>query len=55
MLAAIGEVLRPATTVCVAADLTLETETIERRPAGAWARANIARFAKRPTMFILQA
>ena len=37
MLKSIGEVLRPATTVCVAADLTLASETIERRTAAAWA------------------
>jgi 16S rRNA (cytidine1402-2'-O)-methyltransferase len=55
MLKSIGEVLRPSTTVCVAADLTLASETIERRTAGAWVRENVARFAKRPAIFILEA
>ena len=48
MLKAIGEALRPDTQVCVAADLTLPTETIERRTAAAWEREDAARFAKRP-------
>lgn len=55
MLASIGTVLRPGTAVCVAADLTLASETIERRTAGAWAREDVARFAKRPAIFILEA
>lgn len=55
MLRSIGEVLRPATTVCVAADLTLASETIERRTASAWARQDGARLAKRPAIFILEA
>ena len=54
MLVALGETLQPATTVCVAADLTLPTETIERRTAAAWRRENPARFAKRPAIFILE-
>jgi 16S rRNA (cytidine1402-2'-O)-methyltransferase len=55
MLKSIGETLRPTTTVCVAADLTLASETIERRTAEAWARVDAARFAKRPAIFILEA
>jgi 16S rRNA (cytidine1402-2'-O)-methyltransferase len=55
MLAAIGEVLQPGTMVCVAADLTLPSETIERRTAAAWRKENPARFAKRPAIFILEA
>jgi 16S rRNA (cytidine1402-2'-O)-methyltransferase len=55
MLKAITEVLRPATTVVVAADLTLASESIERRTAGAWRREDTARFAKRPAIFILEA
>lgn len=53
MLKAIGEALRPETMVCVAADLTLPSETIERRTAAAWKREDPARFAKRPALFIL--
>lgn len=55
MLASIGEVLQARTLVCVAADLTLPTETIERRTAEAWRRENPARFAKRPAIFIIEA
>ena len=55
MIAAIGQSLAPATLVCIAADLTLSTETIERRTAAQWRRENPERFAKRPAMFVLQA
>jgi len=55
MIAAIGESLRPSTQVCVAADLTLPTETIERRAASAWRREDAARFSKRPAIFVLEA
>jgi len=47
--------LHPATVLCVAADLTLPTETIERRAIADWRRADHARFDKRPAMFVLQA
>ena len=55
MLKSIGETLRSDTVVCVAADLTLPTETIERRTAAQWRRQELARFAKRPALFVLQA
>jgi 16S rRNA (cytidine1402-2'-O)-methyltransferase len=55
MVKAIGESLRPATLVCVAVDLTLPGETIERRTAAAWKREDPARFAKRPALFVLDA
>jgi len=55
MLKSIAEVLKATTSVCVAADLTLATETIERRTAAAWARQDVARFARRPAMFIMEA
>jgi 16S rRNA (cytidine1402-2'-O)-methyltransferase len=47
--------LHPATVLCVAADLTLPTETIERRTIADWRRTDHARFDKRPAMFVLQA
>jgi len=47
--------LHPATVLCVAADLTLSTETIERRTIAGWRRADHARFDRRPAMFVLQA
>lgn len=55
MLRTIGEALRPGTHVVVAADLTLPTESIERATAAHWRRADTARYAKRPAMFILEA
>lgn len=55
MIRAIGEALHPATEVVVAADLTLPTETVERRTAAAWRREDPARFAKRPALFVLEA
>jgi 16S rRNA (cytidine1402-2'-O)-methyltransferase len=55
MLKAIGETLRPETLVCIAVDLTLPGETIERRTAAAWKREDCARFAKRPALFVLDA
>jgi 16S rRNA (cytidine1402-2'-O)-methyltransferase len=55
MIRAIGEMLLPSTVVCVAVDLTLPGETIERRTADAWKREDPVRFAKRPALFILEA
>ncbi len=55
MLKSIGESLRPRTVVCVAADLTLPTESIERRTAEQWRTQDVARFARRPALFVLQA
>ena len=55
MLSTIAQTLRASTIVCVAADLTLETETVLRRRATAWRDADIEKFAKRPALFVLQA
>jgi 16S rRNA (cytidine1402-2'-O)-methyltransferase len=55
MIRALGESLRPATHVCIALDLTLPTEAVERRTAAAWRKAETARYAKRPAIFILEA
>ena len=55
LLAALVQTCRPQTRVCVAADLTLETETIESRTIRAWRGRDFARYAKRPAMFVLQA
>jgi len=54
LLGALAATLAPATQVCVAADLTLETETIERRSARGWGSADAARFDRRPAVFVLQ-
>jgi 16S rRNA (cytidine1402-2'-O)-methyltransferase len=55
MLKTIGEALRPGTSVVVAVDLTLPTESIERRTAAEWRKTDAARYAKRPAIFILEA
>jgi 16S rRNA (cytidine1402-2'-O)-methyltransferase len=55
MLGAIATALQPGTQVCIAADLTLPSETIERHHASAWKKRNHAQFAKRPALFVLQA
>jgi 16S rRNA (cytidine1402-2'-O)-methyltransferase len=55
MLGAITTVLQPGTQVCIAADLTLPSESIERHHAGAWKKRDHAQFAKRPALFVLQA
>ncbi len=55
MLKSIAEALRPGTRVVVAADLTLPSETVERRTAAEWRREDAGRFAKRPAIFILEA
>jgi len=55
MLETIAQALKPATVVCVAADLTLDTETIERRTASQWRNSAINRFARRPALFVLEA
>ncbi len=45
---------RPATRLCVAADLTLETESVTSLPIGDWRARDIAIYAKRPSMYLLQ-
>ena len=53
LLGAISETLSPRTKVCVAADLTLTTETVECRRASEWRRQDAGRFDKRPAIFLL--
>ena len=55
MLAALANALAPATAVCIAADLTLPTETVERRTALEWRRQDLARFDKRPAVYVFEA
>lgn len=55
MLGALADTLKATTLVCVAADLTLDTETIECRSAGDWRQQDHARFDRRPAIFLLQA
>jgi len=46
---------KPATRLCVAADLTLPTETVKTRTIREWRGADFTRYAKRPAMYVLQA
>ncbi len=55
MIKALGASLRPGTQVCVAVDLTLPEESIERRTAGEWRRQDATRYARRPALFIIDA
>src|SRR5213594_3925302 len=53
-LAAMLRALAPATLVCVAADLTLESETVKTRAVAAW-RTETPQLKGRPTVFLLLA
>jgi 16S rRNA (cytidine1402-2'-O)-methyltransferase len=44
-----------ATRLCVAVDLTLDTESVESRTIREWKGRDFARYAKRPAIFVLQA
>jgi len=55
LIGALVEACRPGTRLCVAAELTTPAETVESRPIGAWRGRDLARYAKRPAMFVLQA
>lgn len=55
LLQAMTSTLDGKTRICVAADLTLATETIESTTARQWREVNLERFDKRPAMFLLTA
>jgi 16S rRNA (cytidine1402-2'-O)-methyltransferase len=55
MLDAIAATLKPTTRVCVAADLTLASESIVMRAAREWRGRTAGAYAKRPAIFLLQA
>lgn len=55
MIATLARTLRPGTLVCVAADLTLPSERIERRSAAQWRSVDAASYDKRPALFLLHA
>jgi 16S rRNA (cytidine1402-2'-O)-methyltransferase len=55
MIETLAGTCAPATRLAVAADLTLATEEIVVRAIADWRKADAARYAKRPAMFILQA
>lgn len=45
---------KPATRLCVAADLTLPTEIIESHAIREWRSHDLARYARRPAIYVLQ-
>ena len=55
LLAAVVEHCRAETQLCVAADLTTATESVESATVATWKRRDFARYARRPAIFILQA
>ncbi|MBK9704560.1 MAG: SAM-dependent methyltransferase [Betaproteobacteria bacterium] len=55
MLRALVAHCRPPTRLCVAADLTTASESIETRTLRDWQGRDFARYDKRPAIFILQA
>jgi len=55
LLASIVATCKPSTRLCVAADLTLATESVESRAVVEWKGRNHTRYAKRPAIFVLQA
>jgi 16S rRNA (cytidine1402-2'-O)-methyltransferase len=46
---------KPGTRLCVATDLTTATESVESREIRAWRGRDVAGYAKRPAMYVLQA
>ena len=54
LFAALVEHCRPDTLLCVACDLTLDTQWIASRAAGAW-KGVVVDLQKRPTMFLMLA
>ena len=55
MLGALVATCKPATRLCVAVDLTTETESVVSRPLRDWKGIELAVYAKRPAIFVLQA
>ena len=55
LLAALIATCKPGTRLCVAADLTTAGESVESRDIRAWRGRNLAGYAKRPAMYVLQA
>jgi 16S rRNA (cytidine1402-2'-O)-methyltransferase len=55
LLAGIVATCRPSTRLCVAADLTLQSETVESRAVSEWKGRDFSRYTKRPAIFVLQA
>ena len=54
LLASVVGTCKPSTRLCVAADLTLESESVESRTVAEWKGRDFTRYAKRPAIFVLQ-
>ena len=55
LLTALAASCKPATRLCVAADLTLPTESVVSQAIREWRGTDGARYARRPAIFVLQA
>ncbi len=55
MLKSILDTCRPETKLCIATDITLESESIVSKELGEWKKGNLPDLHKRPTIFILYA
>jgi len=55
MLDAMARSLRPETLACVAVDLTLDSESVVSQPIARWRTVDLAGYAKRPAIFLIQA
>jgi 16S rRNA (cytidine1402-2'-O)-methyltransferase len=55
LLQALVATCKPATRLCVAADLTTESESIATRPVREWRGTDFAGYSKRPAIFVVQA
>lgn len=55
LLGTIAATLQPSTRICVAADLTLASETIECRTTAQWRMQDLGKLDRRPALFLLQA
>ncbi len=55
MLGTLLATLAPATRLCVAVDLTLPTESVATRPVRDWRGRDVAGYARRPAIYIVEA
>lgn len=55
LLGALVATCKPTTRLCVAVDLTTEAESVVSRPLRDWKGIELAGYAKRPAIFVLQA
>jgi 16S rRNA (cytidine1402-2'-O)-methyltransferase len=55
MLEALVNTCSPGTKICIATDLTLDSERIETHTSSAWRRRELPDIDRRPTVFLIQA